>query len=291
MLDRLNRALERVEEDPGAPPDAAAMARDALTSEHHLRRLFSALAGMSLSEYARRRRLTLAGAEVLHGDDPLLDVAVRYGYGSAEAFARAFRSMHGVGPGEARRTGAVLASQPRMTFRLTVEGSTTVRYRIVEKEAFRLVGPRARVPLVHRGPNPDIVAFTKGLGRAVLEEVRRLSDQEPRGVLSVSVHLGSSREEGTELDYYQAAATTAPAPSGMEVLEVPAGTWVVFPYSGPSADFPEPLQRLWSDAFGHWFPSHPSYRTVEGPSILRVEYGEDCANAEAELWLPVERAD
>ena len=290
MLDRLNRALERVEEDPGTPLDVAGMARDALTSEHHLRRLFSALAGMSLSEYARRRRLTLAGAEVIHGDADLLDIAVRHGYGSAEAFARAFRALHGVGPGEARRTGAVLASQPRMTFRLTVEGSTTMRYRIVEKEAFRLVGHRARVPLVHEGPNPAVVAFTKGLGRAALEEVGRLSDQEPHGVLSVSAHVDPSREEGSELDYYQAAATSAPAPEGMEVLEVPAGTWVVFPFSGPSGSFPESLQRMWADAFAHWFPSHPSYRTAEGPELLRVEYGEDPTAAEGELWLPVERA-
>lgn len=289
MLDRLNRALERVEEDPAAPLDVAEMARIALTSEYHLRRLFSALAGMSLSEYARRRRLTLAGDEVLHGGNTLLDIAVRHGYGSAEAFARAFRAMHGVGPGEARRTGAVLASQPRMTFRLTVEGSTTMRYRIVEKEAFRLVGPRTRVPLVQEGPNPAVIAFTKGLGRAVLEEVARLSDQEPRGVLSVTAGIDPAREEGSELDYYQAAATSAPAPEGMEVLEVPAGTWVVFPFEGPSGSFPESLQRMWADAFAQWFPSHPSYRTAEGPELLRVEYGEDPTSAEGDLWLPVER--
>ncbi|WP_159944499.1 MULTISPECIES: helix-turn-helix domain-containing protein [unclassified Nocardiopsis] len=289
MLDRLNRALEKVEEDTGAPVDAAEMARIALTSEHHLRRLFSALAGMPLSEYVRRRRLTLAGAEVLHGTDSLLDVAVRYGYGSAEAFARAFRALHGVGPGEARRTGAVLTSQPRMTFRLTVEGSTPMRYRIVDKEAFTLVGPRARVPLVPEGENPAITAFVRGLGRGVHRRLAELSDQEPRGVLSVTDNVDSSRAEGSELDYYQAAATSSPAPEGMETLRVPAGTWVVFPFAGSSGDFPESLQRMWADAFGQWFPSHPAYRTAAGPEILRVEYGEDHASAEGELWLPVER--
>ncbi|MFD6948510.1 AraC family transcriptional regulator [Nocardiopsis sp. TSRI0078] len=290
MLDRLNRALEKVEEDPGAPVDVAEMARIALTSEHHFRRLFSALAGMPLSEYVRRRRLTLAGTEVLRGGDSLLDVAVRHGYGSAEAFARAFRAMHGVGPGEARRTGAVLNSQPRMTFRLTVEGSTTMRYRIVDKEALRLVGPGARVPLVHEGENPAITEFVRGLGRDVHRKLAELSDQEPRGVLSVTANVDPSWEEGSELDYYQAAATSSPAPEGMEVLQVPAGTWVVFPFEGSSGSFPESLQRMWADAFAQWFPSHPSYRTKEGPSILRVDYGQDPTSAEGELWLPVERA-
>ncbi|WP_017568934.1 helix-turn-helix domain-containing protein [Nocardiopsis halotolerans] len=290
MLDRLNRALEKVEEDTRAPVDVAEMARTALTSEHHLRRLFSVLSGMPLSEYVRRRRLTLAGAEVLRGEEGLLDIAVRYGYGSAEAFARAFRAMHGVGPGEARRTGAVLNSQPRMTFRLTVEGSTTMRYRIVEKEAFRLVGARARVPIVHEGRNPVMEDFVRGLDQGVRERIGELSDQEPRGLLGVTVALSPDRGEGSEIDYYQAAATSARGAEGMDVLEVPAGTWVVFPKSVPVEEVPEGLQRMWADAFGHWFPSNPAYRATEGPEVLRVAYSGDGATAEAELWLPVERA-
>lgn len=289
MLDRLNRALERVEEDTRAPVDVAEMARVALTSEHHLRRLFSALAGMPLSRYVRRRRLTLAGAEVLGSDDSLLEIAVRYGYGSAEAFARAFRAMHGVGPGQARRDGAVLSSQPRMTFRLTIEGSTTMRYRIVDKEPFRLVGPKTRVPIIHEGPNPAVEEFLRGLDEQVWRRLEELSDQDPRGALGVTVALSSEREEGTEIDYYQAAATSAPGAEGMSTLEVPASTWVVLPEAVPVEDFPQGLQRMWADAFGQWFPANPAYRITEEPEILRVTYSEDGTTADAELWLPVER--
>ena len=66
-----------------------------------LRRMFSALAGMPLSEYVRRRRMTVAAPEVVTGIGDLLGIAVRYGYGSAEAFGRAFQSAHGVSPGNA----------------------------------------------------------------------------------------------------------------------------------------------------------------------------------------------
>lgn len=86
MRDRLNRALEHVEEDPGRPVDVAATAHTALTCEQHLRRMFAALAGMPLSEYVRRRRLTLAGAEVLEGRRTLLDTAVGHRRSSAEEF-------------------------------------------------------------------------------------------------------------------------------------------------------------------------------------------------------------
>jgi AraC family transcriptional regulator len=285
VLERLNQAMEHVERNLDQPIDVADLARIALTSEYHLRRLFSALAGVPLSEYVRRRRLTVAGAEVLAGERTLLDIAVRYGYGSGEAFARAFRAVHGVGPGEARRTGAVLRSQPRMSFRLVVEGSSSMDYRVVEKDAFRVVGRKARVPLVHEGMNPAIVEFVKGLEPEVRERIAALSDQEPAGVLNVSVNIAEGREEGTELDYYYAAATSADVPDDLEALDVPAGTWAVFESSG---EFPKVLQEVWRDVYTQWFPSNP-YRSVPGPEILSARVSADGATADAALWIRVER--
>ncbi|WP_432076972.1 AraC family transcriptional regulator [Streptomyces wuyuanensis] len=289
MLERLNQAMDGVEahlgERSAEPVDVAGLARTALTSEYHFRRMFSALAGMPLSEYVRRRRLTLAGAEVLAGERTLLDIAVRHGYGSGEAFARAFRAVHGVGPAEARRTGAALRSQPRMSFRVIVEGSSSMRYRIVEKDEFRVVGRKARVPLVHEGMNPGIVAFVRGIGRETLERMEALSDQEPRGLVSVSDKLDDSRAEGTELDYYHGVVTAAQTPEDMTALTVPAGTWAVFEHAGR---FPETLQYLWRDVFTQWFPSNP-YRSRTGPEILRTRLSPDATEAEAELWIPVER--
>ena len=285
MLDRLNQAMEYIEDRLDPRIEAADVARTALTSEYHLRRLFSALAGMPLSEYIRRRRLTFAGAEVLAGDRTLLEIAVRYGYTSTEAFARAFRAMHGVGPGEARRTGAALESQPRLSFRLTVEGSSSMRYRIVEKDEFRVVGRKVRVPLVHEGMNPAIADFIRGLGQETLGRIEELSDQEPQGILGVSDNLDPSRAEGTELDSWHGVVSGAPVPDDMEALTVPAGTWAVFENSGP---FPQALQYLWRDVFTQWFPSNP-YRSRPGPEILRTRLSPDAAQADAELWIPVER--
>ncbi|WP_017586483.1 AraC family transcriptional regulator [Nocardiopsis ganjiahuensis] len=290
MLDRLNKALEQVESNLDEPVDAAAMARTVLTSEHHFRRMFSALSGMPLSEYVRRRRLTLAGAEVMEGRDTLLDIAVRYGYGSAEAFGRAFRAMHGVSPGEARRTGAALNSQSRLAFRLTVEGNTAMRYRIIEKEAFRLIGPRARVPLVYEGVNQPMVEFVKGIDDATSKKIEALSDQEPHGILGVTVALDPDGGEGSDVDYYQAAATSAAqVPEGMAALEEPTGAWVVFPFERFA--FPEAIQRIWAYAYSEWFPSNPAYQLRPGSNMLRVEYDEqDPGVASGELWLPVEKS-
>ncbi|MFD8383878.1 helix-turn-helix domain-containing protein [Streptomyces sp. NPDC059679] len=286
MLDRLNQAMEHIERHLDQSIDGAGLARIAATSEYHLRRMFSALAGMPLSEYIRRRRLTVAGAEVLAGDESLLEIAVRYGYGSGEAFARAFRAMHGVGPGEARRSGAALVSQPRLTFRLTIEGSSSMRYRVVDRPAFSVVGFKARVPLVHVGPNQALIDFIRGIEPGTLERLEKLSDLEPQGIVAVCDDLDPSRAEGTELDYYHGVITSAVAPpEGTAVLPVPAGSWAVFTTSGPA---PEAIQYLWRDVFTEWFPSNP-YRSRPGPEILRTRLSPDKAEADAELWLPVER--
>ncbi|MFC3500606.1 helix-turn-helix domain-containing protein [Micromonospora krabiensis] len=285
MLERLNQAMAYVEERLDQRIDVAELARIAMTSEYHFRRLFSALAGLPLSEYVRRRRLTVAAAEVLAGEETLLDIAVRYGYGSAEAFARAFQAMHGVGPGEARRTGAALRAQPRMSFRLTVEGSSSMRYRIVQKDGFRLVGRKARVPLVHEGMNPAIVSFIKGLGRETIARIEALSDQEPAGIVNVSDNLIGDRAEGSELDYWHAVVTGADAPEDLDAIDVPAGSWAVFEASGA---FPSAVQYLWRDVFTQWFPSNP-YQSRPGPQISRTVLSADGTEAESELWVPVER--
>ncbi|MEU8823460.1 AraC family transcriptional regulator [Streptomyces sp. NPDC048636] len=290
MLERLNQAMDHIEDRLDHEIDAAELARIAVTSEYHFRRLFSALAGMPLSVYVRRRRLTVAGAEVLAGQRTLLDIATHYGYGSGEAFARAFRAMHGVGPGEARRDGAALHSQPRMSFRLIVEGSGSMRYRIVEKEEFRVVGRKARIPLVHEGLNSAIVDFVRSIAPETLTRLEELSDQEPRGIVAVTDNLDESRAEGTELDYYHAVVTGEGALAGdgggLDTLTVPAGAWAVFEVSG---EFPRAIQDLWRDVFTQWFPSNP-YRSRPGPEILRTRPSEDGRQGDAELWIPVEAA-
>ncbi|OPC82377.1 AraC family transcriptional regulator [Embleya scabrispora] len=284
MLEQLNQALDHIESHLDRDIDVAELSRIAMTSEYHLRRLFSALAGMPLSEYIRRRRLTLAAAEVLAGERTLLEVAVRHGYSSGEAFARAFRAVHGVGPGEARRTGAALSAQPRMSFRLVVEGSSSMRYRIVHKDAFHVVGKRARVPLVHEGVNPAIAAFVGGIDQETTARIKSLSDQDPDGIVAVTDDLDPSRAEGTELDYWHGVVTSNQVPDDLDALAVPAGTWAVFENSGP---YPQALQYLWRDIFTQWFPSNP-YRSRPGPEILRVRPTQDGTRADAALWIPVE---
>jgi len=147
-LENMNRALAYIEEHLAGEIDMAQVERLALCSEYHFRRMFSFLAGAPLSEYIRRRRLTLAALELAHGEARVIDLALKYNYSSPDAFTRAFADLHGVTPAEVRRGGRVVKAYPRLTFQLTVQGADEMNYRIVEKEPFRIVGLMQRVPLV-----------------------------------------------------------------------------------------------------------------------------------------------
>lgn len=288
MITELNKLLEGVETHLCESLDIPALANSLGTTEYHLRRMFSSLTGMPLSEYVRRRRMTVAAAEVVEGA-PLLDVAVRFGYSSAEAFGRAFLAVHGAGPGEVRRNGGPLRSQPKLRLRLTVEGNTSMDTRIADRPAFRLVGHATRVPLLHEGVNPHIAAHIAALPGVEHARLKALANTEPAGLLQVSADVDPDYTEGTECTYMHGVALDAAtaAPDDLDVIEVPAGVWAVFHTSGP---YPTALQQTYAASATEWFPSNP-WRLRPGPSIAAVlDRAEDFSSATTELWLPIERA-
>ena len=288
MIAILNRVVDLIEDHLTDDLDLADAARSLGTTEYHVRRMFSSLAGMPLSEYVRRRRMTVAVADLL-GDDDLLDIAVRHGYGSTEAFNRAFQAVHGVSPATVRRDGGPLRTQPQLRFRLTVEGNTPMDTRITDRPAFRLVGHAARVPLIHEGVNPHIQALIASLAPDEHARLKALSDTEPAGLLQVSADVDPDYTEGTELTYLHGVARTLDAsnPDDLDVIEVPAGMWAVFRIEG---DYPAALQSAWAATASDWFPSNP-WRLRPGPSIVAVlDRSPDFTTATCELWLPVERA-
>ncbi|QGQ20523.1 helix-turn-helix domain-containing protein [Cellulomonas sp. JZ18] len=289
MIAWLNRLVDLVEESLTEDLDVTRLAASVGTTEHHLRRMFSSLAGMPLSEYVRRRRMTVAAADVVSGSQDLLTIAVRHGYGSAEAFGRAFQAVHGVTPGEARRDGGPFRTQPRLRFRLTVEGEHPMDVRIVSRPAFRLAGHAARVPLRHEGVNPAIQEHVAALAPQEHVRLKALGDAEPHGLLAVSTDLDPDRREGTPLTYLHGVAVSdaVEVPGDLDVIPVAAGSWAVFRAAGP---YPQTLQTVWAATATEWFPSNP-WRLRPGPEVVAVlERADDFSTATVELWLPVEPA-
>lgn len=284
-LANLNFALQYIEENLAWDVDLKEAARRACCSEYHFSRMFSFLAGITLSEYIRRRRLTLAAFELQAGHARILDVAVKYGYGSADAFARAFQGLHGFPPSSVKTQAVSLKAYPRMTFQLTIQGGNVMNYRIVEKEAFRIVGNMKRVSIQFHGVNPEIESMWRSLTPESIAELKALSDIEPRGLLQASVNFSEERmEEKGSLDHYIGVATSKACPEHLTKLEVSEGTWAVFEAVGP---FPQTLQNVWGRIYSEWFPS-ASYELARGPEIVWNESKDISSPAfRSEIWIPV----
>ncbi|PEZ77203.1 AraC family transcriptional regulator [Bacillus sp. AFS017274] len=285
LLKNMNGAIKFIEENLTNEIDFKEVARLAYCSEYHFKRMFSFLAGISLSEYIRRRRLTLAAFELKGNSIKVIDIAIKYGYSSPDSFARAFQHLHGITPSEARSNGHSLKAYPPMSFQLSIKGGSEMNYRIEEKEAFHIIGIKKRVPIIFNGVNPEIASMWKSLDEKTINELKNLSNVEPLGLLSASANFSEGRlEEKGELDHYIGAATTRECPDNLTQLEVDASTWAVFEAVGP---FPETLQNVWGRIYSEWFPSS-NYEQREGPEILWNENKDITSPTfRSEIWIPV----
>ncbi|EJS73562.1 AraC family transcriptional regulator [Bacillus cereus] len=284
-LKNMNAAMHYIEDNLTDEIDFKEVARLALCSEYHFKRMFSFLAGISLSDYIRCRRLTLAAFELKNSNVKVIDVAIKYGYNSPDSFSRAFQNLHGITPSEARNSNHSLKAYSPMTFQLSIQGGNEMNYRIEKKEPFRIIGIQKRVPIVFNGVNEEIASMWKSLNPESIQTLKSLANIEPNGIISASTNFSEGRmEEKGELDHYIGVATTKDCPEQFKQLEVAASTWAIFEAVGP---FPDALQNVWGRIYSEWFPSS-NYELAEGPEILWNESKEvSSPNFRSEIWVPV----
>ncbi|QGQ99592.1 AraC family transcriptional regulator [Paenibacillus psychroresistens] len=285
LLKNMNGAIKYIEENLTNEIDFKEVTKLALCSEYHFTRMFSFLAGISLSEYIRRRRLTLAAFELNDSSIKVIDIAIKYRYSSSDSFARAFQNLHGITPSDARNNGHSLKAYPPMTFQLSIKGGIEMNYRIEEKAAFRIVGIKKRVPIIFNGVNPEIAAMWQSLDGEIILTLKNLSNVEPIGLISASTNFSENRmEEKGELDHFIGAATTKECPDNLTQLDVPASAWAVFTAIGP---FPETLQNVWGRIYSEWFPTS-SYEQIKGPEILwNADKDTTSPTFKSEIWIPI----
>ena len=286
-LKQMNLAMDYIENHLTDEIDYKELAKIACCSEYHFRRVFAFLAGLPLGEYIRRRKLTLAGFIIRNTGEKIIDIAIRLGYESPDAFAKAFWSMHGATPTEARKSSVSLKAFPPMTFQLKIQGGNAMEYRITEKEAFRIIGICKRITLVYEGVNTQMDSMWASLKPEDFIELKKMSDIEPGGIICASANFAEGRNEGSVLDQYIGVATTFTVSVRWEALEVAASTWAVFTAVGK---FPEALQNVWARIYSEWFPAS-GYELAGGPEILWNE-SPDTAKPDykSEIWIPVKRS-
>ena len=288
--EKMNAAVDYIENNLAGNIDIRESARLARCSEYHFRRMFSFVAGVPVSEYIRRRRMTSAALELQQTKCTVEKVSKKYGYNSPDAFARAFQSLHGISPSQVHENRHSLKAWPRMAFYLTIKGGTEMNYRIEEKPSFTIAGIKKRVSIQFEGVNPEIEAMWESLDEQTLDELKKLSNMQPAGIINASTNFDEGRmEEQGKLDHYIGVATTNEVPEKWERLEVRAASWAIFSVTGP---FPEKLQETWGRIYSDWFPS-VNFELAEGPEILSFKDQDKILSERevaCEIWIPVKNS-
>lgn len=118
ITEKLNSVIDYIEDHLTEDIDQSKIAQIACCSYYDVGRMFSLIADINISDYIRKRRLTLAGAELKYDGASVMDTALKYGYDSPVSFARAFQSFHGFAPSYSCNADAVLNMFPRLVYQI-----------------------------------------------------------------------------------------------------------------------------------------------------------------------------
>lgn len=277
-ITRLNEAIKYIEKNLEQDISYEKAAAIALTSPYHFQRMFSYIAGISLSEYIRRRRITKAAVDLQKGEK-VLNVALKYGYDSPTSFSRAFQNIHGITPSRAKQEGVEMKAFPPIVFHAQIKGDVEMNYRIEKKEEIRIVGYRQLMEKDIEKNFQNIPKFWNEVhAKGGVSKICELMSQELPGVMGISDYL-ESRDKNY---YYVAVASSEPVPEDMFEVVIPANKWAIFPGKGK---MPDSIQELSKRIMTEWFPTS-GYEWAEAPDI-ELYKTPDPSEGEFEIWVPV----
>lgn len=277
-IEGLNKSINYIEEHLTEDIDYEQLGKIACCSVYHFQRMFAYMANVPLSEYIRRRRMSLAAVDLQNGDNKIIDVALKYGYHSPTAFNRAFQSIHGVAPSRIKESGATVKSYPPISFKIIIKGVDELNYRIEKKDPFRIVGTTQSL-YREIEKNFEIVPqmWSKAAMDGTIPKLASMANGCPGGILGVSIC-----NDLEEWRYFIAAASTKEIDDTLEEYTVPSFTWAIFSGEGQC---PQAIQELEKRIVTEWLPTS-GYEYDNGPDI-EVYLNPDPQNARFEVWIPV----
>lgn len=280
-IERLNSAVNYIEENIKETIDLEEVSKIACCSTYHFQRMFAYIADIPLSEYIRRRRMSLAAVDLQSGNEKVIDISLKYGYDSPTAFNRAFKSIHGIAPSQAKEEGILLKAFPPISFKITIKGDSEMNYRIERKEAFRIVGvSEALEKEIEKNFAIVPKMWETAAINGTISRLATMMEGMPMGLLGVS-----SCNEFDNWRYYIAVASTQAIENDLEEYIVPGCTWAIFSGEGTNQSIQELEKRIVTE----WLPTS-GYEYENAPDI-EVYLNADPQNAKYEVWIPVSKKE
>ena len=293
------RALDLIERELDGEISLESAACTAGMTAYHFKKMFSMLTGMTVGDYIRARRLTLAAADIRRGMK-VIDAGMKYGYDSPDSFARAFARFHGMPPSEARASDARLNFCSPLHIKISLEGGTMLDYRIVERPAGKLLGYHVKfegAPYGEKRALQEEKLFVttrakqwllRGMGDQPFEDIVAVTDVTDEGY---TFWYCTQADEWTLAHLYDENVTgiTNMENFGFETLDVPAGVYAVFKTERERIPV-DAYEALRERIAGEWLPGS-GYTLRNAPEFAVYHwYRKEQRNSRyIEIWLPVEK--
>ena len=284
-IQKMNNAISYIESCLDSEIDYGEAAKIAYCSVYHFQRFFSFIAEIPLSEYIRRRRLTVAAFELQNSNAKVIDIALKYGYESPEAFARAFKTLHGITPTEAKENGTQLKAYPCITFHISIKGDVEMNYRIEKKEAFDMFGVDTEVSTVDNQNFVSVPAFwEKCRADGSMDKIRKAANIGDNVPLHAAMFNCTDSSHSYLIGYFLPENGVL---KNFTVLAVPASTWAVFPTDELSImETAQQAAIMWKRIFTEWFATS-GYELA--PNVPEFELHHDKGNGKyvTEIYIPI----
>ncbi|QIK70871.1 AraC family transcriptional regulator [Erysipelothrix sp. HDW6C] len=254
-------------------------------SDYHFKRVFMFLTGLSLNEYIRKRKLSLATQDLIAGQK-VTEVAFNYGYNSSDGFSNAFQEWSGVRPSEISMTTNQYFF-PKLEFSYTLKGGISMEFRIEMKEAFNIIGVTKRIALQFEGENEEIINLAQSITQEQREAMHSVGNLYPHQVINASFNFDGrdSDKDGSLEHMIGFLSTNIMGREDLVQIHVAKQLWAVFPITG---SFPQSLQDTWARIFSEWLPAS-SYELVEAPEISFSNYNDPPHARYSEIWIAIQK--
>jgi len=292
-IERMSATLDYIESHLDDDILYDEVAKIACCSMHQFGRVFSYIVGLSLSEYIRRRRLTLSALDLQCGNVKVIDVATKYGYNSPDAFTRAFVGMHGVTPKEASALGVKLKAYPRITFHISIKGDVEMEYRIEDKQDINLVGLVRQIK--RQSANAAANDWKEAVGKAwdVWDEFLN-GDLDRKIACEYKLYrapmwqMGFTKTlENGETLLAIGAESDENISTNLQTYTIPANKWAVFTVRGSLSGKEHPIDAMWTRITTEWFPTCGYKRAADYEIEVYPPGNTNSEDYTCEIWIPI----
>lgn len=288
MLKQLNSAIAYIESNLCDEIHLDAVSAAACVNKNSFARFFSYMTGMTLHTYIRRRRLTLAAYDLQNSNSKVIDIAVKYGWDSADAFTKAFIRQHGITPTRARNPFETLKIYPPASFYIIIKGAKEMDFRMLTLEQTEVYG---------------VARQFDGQGDQTREDLRNTMWSEEYDDVPGQICTGRWNQAGNHSydgmwygiwqdgKYAIAREKQTQKNDTLQRHSIPSGLYAAFQTERGGLAWEE-FPKLFELIFDSWLPSS-QYRQ-KGDMIIEVlhlwtDHDMRKKNRYYEVWIPVEK--